>query len=88
MNKDHGCAHICREAPGKGGVSCECRPGFELAKNQKDCTRTYLTCSNQSKELISSSDQSVGLVLEISESEPVPVQENNMSLSVCVLSNM
>ncbi|XP_013855880.1 signal peptide, CUB and EGF-like domain-containing protein 1, partial [Austrofundulus limnaeus] len=33
MNKDHGCAHICREAPGKGGVSCECRPGFELAKN-------------------------------------------------------
>lgn len=43
MNKDHGCAHICREAPGKGGVSCECRPGFELAKNQKDCTRTYHT---------------------------------------------
>ncbi|KAK9525286.1 hypothetical protein VZT92_016010 [Zoarces viviparus] len=42
MNKDHGCAHICREAPGKGGVSCECRPGFELAKNQKGCT---LTCN-------------------------------------------
>ncbi|XP_053718450.1 signal peptide, CUB and EGF-like domain-containing protein 1 isoform X3 [Synchiropus splendidus] len=42
MNKDHGCAHICREAPGKGGVSCECRPGFELAKNQKDC---MLTCN-------------------------------------------
>ncbi|XP_060885703.1 signal peptide, CUB and EGF-like domain-containing protein 1 isoform X1 [Labrus mixtus] len=42
MNKDHGCAHICREAPGKGGVSCECRPGFELNKNQKDCT---LTCN-------------------------------------------
>ncbi|XP_069544778.1 signal peptide, CUB and EGF-like domain-containing protein 1, partial [Brachyistius frenatus] len=42
MNKNHGCAHICREAPGKGGVSCECRPGFELAKNQKDCT---LTCN-------------------------------------------
>ncbi|TKS91018.1 Signal peptide, CUB and EGF-like domain-containing protein 1 [Collichthys lucidus] len=42
MNKDHACAHICREAPGKGGVSCECRPGFELAKNQKDCT---LTCN-------------------------------------------
>lgn len=41
MNKDHGCAHICREAPGKGGVSCECRPGFELAKNQKDCTCMY-----------------------------------------------
>uniref|UniRef100_A0A8D3E101 Signal peptide, CUB and EGF-like domain-containing protein 2 n=1 Tax=Scophthalmus maximus TaxID=52904 RepID=A0A8D3E101_SCOMX len=39
---DHGCAHICREAPGKGGVSCECRPGFELAKNQKECT---LTCN-------------------------------------------
>lgn len=43
MNKDHACAHICREAPGKGGVSCECRPGFELAKNQKDCTCTYHT---------------------------------------------
>ncbi|XP_015259263.1 PREDICTED: signal peptide, CUB and EGF-like domain-containing protein 1, partial [Cyprinodon variegatus] len=42
MNKDHGCAHICREAPFKSGVSCECRPGFELAKNQKDCT---LTCN-------------------------------------------
>ncbi|KAF1372639.1 hypothetical protein PFLUV_G00268000 [Perca fluviatilis] len=42
MNKDHGCAHICREAPGKGGVSCECRPGFELAKDHKDCT---LTCN-------------------------------------------
>ncbi|KAK5876797.1 hypothetical protein CesoFtcFv8_026113 [Champsocephalus esox] len=42
MNKDHGCAHICREAPGKGGVSCECRPGFELNKNQKDC---ILTCN-------------------------------------------
>uniref|UniRef100_A0A8C3AI56 Signal peptide, CUB and EGF-like domain-containing protein 1 n=1 Tax=Cyclopterus lumpus TaxID=8103 RepID=A0A8C3AI56_CYCLU len=42
MNKDHGCAHICREAPGKGGVSCECRPGFELAKNQKAC---ILTCN-------------------------------------------
>uniref|UniRef100_A0A8C9Y137 Signal peptide, CUB and EGF-like domain-containing protein 2 n=1 Tax=Sander lucioperca TaxID=283035 RepID=A0A8C9Y137_SANLU len=42
MNKEHGCAHICREAPGKGGVSCECRPGFELAINLKDCT---LTCN-------------------------------------------
>ncbi|XP_072915247.1 signal peptide, CUB and EGF-like domain-containing protein 1 isoform X3 [Hemitrygon akajei] len=41
MNKDHGCAHICRETP-KGGVACECRPGFELAKNQRDCT---LTCN-------------------------------------------
>uniref|UniRef100_A0A663M8L7 Signal peptide, CUB domain and EGF like domain containing 1 n=1 Tax=Athene cunicularia TaxID=194338 RepID=A0A663M8L7_ATHCN len=41
MNKDHGCAHICRETP-KGGVACECRPGFELAKNQKDCK---LTCN-------------------------------------------
>ncbi|XP_019407680.1 PREDICTED: signal peptide, CUB and EGF-like domain-containing protein 2 isoform X3 [Crocodylus porosus] len=40
MNKDHGCAHICRETP-KGGVACECRPGFEMAKNQRDC---ILTC--------------------------------------------
>ncbi|XP_072515941.1 signal peptide, CUB and EGF-like domain-containing protein 2 isoform X1 [Salminus brasiliensis] len=40
MNKEHGCAHICRETP-KGGVSCECRPGFELAKNQRGC---ILTC--------------------------------------------
>ncbi|KAF7237653.1 Signal peptide, CUB and EGF-like domain-containing protein 1 [Varanus komodoensis] len=45
MNKDHGCAHICRETP-KGGVACECRPGFELAKNQKDCKcRCRKTCS-------------------------------------------
>lgn len=36
MNKDHGCAHICRETP-KGGIACECRPGFELTKNQRDC---------------------------------------------------
>uniref|UniRef100_A0A8D2LHA2 Signal peptide, CUB and EGF-like domain-containing protein 2 n=1 Tax=Varanus komodoensis TaxID=61221 RepID=A0A8D2LHA2_VARKO len=42
MNKDHGCAHICKEAP-KGGVACECRPGFELARNQRDC---ILTCSH------------------------------------------
>ncbi|CAM5120703.1 unnamed protein product [Eretmochelys imbricata] len=42
MNKDHGCAHICREAP-KGGVACECRPGFELARNQRDC---ILTCNH------------------------------------------
>ncbi|XP_053318207.1 signal peptide, CUB and EGF-like domain-containing protein 1 [Spea bombifrons] len=41
MNKDHGCAHICRETS-KVGVACECRPGFELAKNQRDCT---LTCN-------------------------------------------
>uniref|UniRef100_A0A8D2EIP1 Signal peptide, CUB domain and EGF like domain containing 1 n=1 Tax=Theropithecus gelada TaxID=9565 RepID=A0A8D2EIP1_THEGE len=41
MNKDHGCAHICRETP-KGGVACDCRPGFDLAQNQKDCT---LTCN-------------------------------------------
>ncbi|XP_040201759.1 signal peptide, CUB and EGF-like domain-containing protein 1 isoform X1 [Rana temporaria] len=41
MNKDHGCAHICRETP-KVGVACECRPGFEIAKNQRDCT---LTCN-------------------------------------------
>ena len=36
MNKNHGCAHICRETP-KGGIACECRPGFELTKNQRDC---------------------------------------------------
>ncbi|XP_061107774.1 signal peptide, CUB and EGF-like domain-containing protein 1 isoform X1 [Conger conger] len=41
MNKDHGCAHICQETP-KGGVACECRPGFELAENQRDC---MLTCN-------------------------------------------
>ncbi|XP_072320675.1 signal peptide, CUB and EGF-like domain-containing protein 2 isoform X4 [Eucyclogobius newberryi] len=40
MNKEHGCAHICKETP-KGGVACECRPGFELAKNQRGC---ILTC--------------------------------------------
>lgn len=38
MNKNHGCAHICRETP-KGGIACECRPGFELTKNQRDCKR-------------------------------------------------
>uniref|UniRef100_A0A8C7SM71 Signal peptide, CUB and EGF-like domain-containing protein 2 n=1 Tax=Oncorhynchus mykiss TaxID=8022 RepID=A0A8C7SM71_ONCMY len=42
MNKEHGCAHICKETP-KGGVSCECRPGFELAKNQRGC---ILTCNH------------------------------------------
>ncbi|KAM4849866.1 signal peptide, CUB and EGF-like domain-containing protein 2 isoform X6 [Urocitellus parryii] len=42
MNKDHGCSHICKEAP-KGSVACECRPGFELAKNQRDC---ILTCNH------------------------------------------
>uniref|UniRef100_A0A4W5KQ06 Signal peptide, CUB and EGF-like domain-containing protein 2 n=1 Tax=Hucho hucho TaxID=62062 RepID=A0A4W5KQ06_9TELE len=36
MNKEHGCAHICKETP-KGGVACECRPGFKLAKNQRGC---------------------------------------------------
>ncbi|KAH0618815.1 hypothetical protein JD844_018302, partial [Phrynosoma platyrhinos] len=41
MNKNHGCAHICRETP-KGGIACECRPGFELTKNQRDCK---LTCN-------------------------------------------
>lgn len=41
MNKDHGCAHICRETP-KGGVACDCRPGFDLAPNQKDCTRRWM----------------------------------------------
>uniref|UniRef100_A0A3Q3R8J9 Signal peptide, CUB and EGF-like domain-containing protein 2 n=1 Tax=Monopterus albus TaxID=43700 RepID=A0A3Q3R8J9_MONAL len=42
MNKDHGCAHICKETP-KGGVACECRPGFELARNQRGC---ILTCNH------------------------------------------
>ncbi|XP_048401761.1 signal peptide, CUB and EGF-like domain-containing protein 2 isoform X5 [Stegostoma tigrinum] len=42
MNKEHGCAHICRETP-KGGVACECRPGFELARNQRGC---LLTCNH------------------------------------------
>ncbi|XP_078800577.1 signal peptide, CUB and EGF-like domain-containing protein 2 isoform X3 [Oryzias latipes] len=42
MNKEHGCAHICKETP-KGGVACECRPGFVLAKNQRGCT---LTCNH------------------------------------------
>ncbi|XP_039866805.1 signal peptide, CUB and EGF-like domain-containing protein 2 isoform X5 [Simochromis diagramma] len=42
MNKEHGCAHICKETS-KGGVACECRPGFELAKNQRDC---ILTCNH------------------------------------------
>lgn len=40
MNKNHGCSHICKEAP-KGSVACECRPGFELAKNQRDCVCKY-----------------------------------------------
>ncbi|MBN3322446.1 SCUB2 protein, partial [Atractosteus spatula] len=42
MNKEHGCTHICKETP-KGGVACECRPGFELAKNQRGC---ILTCNH------------------------------------------
>ncbi|KAK1159790.1 hypothetical protein AOXY_G21211 [Acipenser oxyrinchus oxyrinchus] len=42
MNKDHGCAHICKETP-RGGAACECRPGFELAKNQRHC---ILTCNH------------------------------------------
>uniref|UniRef100_A0A7N6BI11 Signal peptide, CUB and EGF-like domain-containing protein 2 n=1 Tax=Anabas testudineus TaxID=64144 RepID=A0A7N6BI11_ANATE len=42
MNKNHGCAHICREVPSKGGVLCECRPGYELSNNLRDCT---LTCN-------------------------------------------
>lgn len=40
MNKNHGCSHICKEAP-RGSVACECRPGFELAKNQRDCICEY-----------------------------------------------
>ncbi|XP_036077756.1 signal peptide, CUB and EGF-like domain-containing protein 2 isoform X2 [Rousettus aegyptiacus] len=42
MNKNHGCSHLCKEAP-RGSVACECRPGFELAKNQRDC---ILTCNH------------------------------------------
>lgn len=38
MDKNHGCAHICRETQ-KGGISCECRPGFQLTRNMKDCKR-------------------------------------------------
>uniref|UniRef100_A0A8C5CW12 Signal peptide, CUB domain and EGF like domain containing 3 n=1 Tax=Gadus morhua TaxID=8049 RepID=A0A8C5CW12_GADMO len=41
MDKNHGCAHICRESQ-KGGISCECRPGFQLTRNMKDCK---LTCN-------------------------------------------
>ncbi|XP_030637549.1 signal peptide, CUB and EGF-like domain-containing protein 3 [Chanos chanos] len=41
MVKNHGCAHICRENP-KGGISCECRPGFQLTRNNRDCK---LTCN-------------------------------------------
>ncbi|XP_045871699.1 signal peptide, CUB and EGF-like domain-containing protein 2 isoform X5 [Meles meles] len=42
MNQNHGCSHICKEAP-RGSIACECRPGFELAKNQRDCV---LTCNH------------------------------------------
>ncbi|XP_038578035.1 signal peptide, CUB and EGF-like domain-containing protein 3 isoform X2 [Micropterus salmoides] len=41
MDKNHGCAHICRETQ-KGAISCECRPGFQLTRNMKDCK---LTCN-------------------------------------------
>uniref|UniRef100_A0AAQ4Q5N8 Signal peptide, CUB and EGF-like domain-containing protein 2 n=1 Tax=Gasterosteus aculeatus aculeatus TaxID=481459 RepID=A0AAQ4Q5N8_GASAC len=41
MDKNHGCAHICRETQ-KGGIACECRPGFQLTRNMKDCK---LTCN-------------------------------------------
>ncbi|KAM6977183.1 signal peptide, CUB and EGF-like domain-containing protein 3 isoform 3-T3 [Aplochiton taeniatus] len=41
MDKNHGCAHICRETP-KGGIACECRPGFQLTRNMRDCK---LTCN-------------------------------------------
>ncbi|KAL4622476.1 signal peptide, CUB and EGF-like domain-containing protein 3 isoform X2 [Arapaima gigas] len=40
MDKNHGCAHICQETA-KGGIACECRPGFQLVNN-KDCK---LTCN-------------------------------------------
>ncbi|TNN73174.1 Signal peptide, CUB and EGF-like domain-containing protein 3 [Liparis tanakae] len=36
MDKNHGCAHICRETQ-KGGIACECRPGFQLTRNMKEC---------------------------------------------------
>ncbi|XP_029944920.1 signal peptide, CUB and EGF-like domain-containing protein 2 isoform X7 [Salarias fasciatus] len=42
MNKEHGCAHICKETH-RGGVACECRPGFLLARNQRGC---ILTCNH------------------------------------------
>lgn len=54
MNKDHGCAHICRETP-KGGVACECRPGFELSKNQRSCIcRQHSACAYgaQSEQIV------------------------------------
>uniref|UniRef100_A0A4W5N9X6 Signal peptide, CUB and EGF-like domain-containing protein 3 n=1 Tax=Hucho hucho TaxID=62062 RepID=A0A4W5N9X6_9TELE len=41
MDKNHGCAHICRETP-KGSIACECRPGFQLTRNMRDCK---LTCN-------------------------------------------
>lgn len=41
MNKNHSCSHICKEAP-RGSVACECRPGFELAKNLRDCICEYV----------------------------------------------
>uniref|UniRef100_A0A8C2WRP1 Signal peptide, CUB and EGF-like domain-containing protein 2 n=1 Tax=Cyclopterus lumpus TaxID=8103 RepID=A0A8C2WRP1_CYCLU len=41
MDKNHGCAHICRETQ-KGGIACECRPGFQLTRNMKECK---LTCN-------------------------------------------
>uniref|UniRef100_A0A452RGD7 Signal peptide, CUB and EGF-like domain-containing protein 3 n=1 Tax=Ursus americanus TaxID=9643 RepID=A0A452RGD7_URSAM len=49
MNKNHGCAHICRETP-KGGIACECRPGFELTKNQRDCKREITGMAMGEKE--------------------------------------
>lgn len=40
MNKNHNCSHICKEAP-KGNIVCECRPGFQLALNLRDCVCKY-----------------------------------------------
>lgn len=45
MDKNHGCAHICRETP-KGGIACECRPGFQLTKNNRDCKCEYICLKN------------------------------------------
>nr|KAF6438964.1 signal peptide, CUB domain and EGF like domain containing 2 [Molossus molossus] len=42
MNKNHSCSHICKEAP-KGRIVCECRPGFQLSLNLRDC---IMTCNH------------------------------------------
>lgn len=61
MNKNHGCAHICRETP-KGGIACECRPGFELTKNQRDCKREIAGVAGErgGQEVAAASPREVG----------------------------